>query len=96
MKPHNRVKLLVCGINFAPEPTGISPNTDKAIIHLSARDDSSSLLPISGLQTQYFPGTEEVGVVSVNVTMLEKIINENDISGASLLKQSFRDLSYKR
>jgi len=64
----------------------IGPNTSEANIHLSARDDSSSLLPISELQAKIFPGTEEVGIVPVNVTTLEKIVNKNDISGISLLK----------
>jgi len=34
-------------------------------LHLSKRPDSSSLLPISSLQSEIFPGTEEVGVLNV-------------------------------
>ena len=34
-------------------------------LHLSKRLDSSSLLPISNLQSEIFPGTEEVGILGV-------------------------------
>ena len=34
-------------------------------LHLSRQPDSSSLLPISRLQSEVFPGTEEVGVLGV-------------------------------
>ncbi|THD09562.1 hypothetical protein [Metallibacterium scheffleri] len=38
-----------------------------ASMHVSARDDSSSLLPIGSEQTRIFPGTQEAGHAAVEV-----------------------------
>lgn len=48
---------------------GDSPGT--ATIHLSARDDSSSLLPIGERQVAEFPGTAAVGTREVTVSTLD-------------------------
>ena len=44
----------------------------EAIIHLSRRDDSSSLLPITALQNQIFPGTQESDTETIRVGRLEE------------------------
>jgi FkbM family methyltransferase len=48
---------------------GNEPGT--ATIHISARDDSSSLLPIGERQVAEFPGTGTAGVAEVSVSTLD-------------------------
>lgn len=48
----------------------IGPERGHASIHEARRDDSSSLLPITGRQKALFPGTEEVGTCRVRVARL--------------------------
>jgi FkbM family methyltransferase len=55
-------------------------------IHISARDDSSSLLPISSTQAALFPGTEEVGVQTVNVAPLRDYVGSEVLQRPALLK----------
>ncbi|KEZ78807.1 methyltransferase FkbM [Salinisphaera hydrothermalis C41B8] len=43
----------------------LGPERGEAVIHLSARDDSSSLLPITGRQNALFPGTVEAGAATI-------------------------------
>ena len=64
----------------------IGPAVIDSVMHVSARDDSSSLLPISSLQDQIFPGTNEVGTVNVRVAPLGTFINESDIAAPAMLK----------
>jgi FkbM family methyltransferase len=44
-------------------------------MHVSARNDSSSLLPITRLQTDIFRGTDSVGVIKVNVAPLSNFVS---------------------
>ena len=74
---NQRVKL----VNAA-----IGPEDKQSIMHVSACDDSSSLLPISSLQEDKFPGTGEVGTTEVHVAPLSAFINQQDIVGPALLK----------
>lgn len=55
-------------------------------MHVSARDDSSSLLPISSLQTTMFPGTGEVGTAKVRVATLDEFISTDDLQSPAMLK----------
>jgi FkbM family methyltransferase len=55
-------------------------------IHVSRRDDSSSLLPIGKLQSQVFPGTETHAVEKVRVTRLDCIIDVKELLHPVLLK----------
>ena len=64
----------------------IGPSEGTFDMHISARDDSSSLLPISNLQSTIFPGTNETGKLRVKVAPLQSIISENDIESPALLK----------
>jgi hypothetical protein len=64
----------------------IGPSDTQGVMHLSAKDDSSSLLPISSLQEQTFPGTGEIGEVTVRVATLAAFMNEEDIVEPALLK----------
>lgn len=55
-------------------------------LHLSGRDDSSSLLPICELQSVMHPGTEEVAQIRVEVKPLDQILSPNDLMTPALLK----------
>ena len=66
--------------------SAIGPESIVSSMYLSAKDDSSSLLPISNLQDQIFPGTNEIGTVSVRVAPLGTFINESDIVAPAMLK----------
>ncbi len=64
----------------------IGPVQAELSMHVSARDDSSSLLPISELQSEIFPGTGEVGSARVRVAPLSEFVKDDDISERALLK----------
>lgn len=67
-------------------PVAIGAVSEVVLMHLSGRDDSSSLLPILELQDKIFPGTREVGTLQVTVEPLDKIINAADLQSPALLK----------
>lgn len=64
----------------------IGPKPEQCTMHVSGRDDSSSLLPISSLQEEMFPGTSEVGTVDVRVAPLDAFIDEDDLVAPAMLK----------
>ena len=66
--------------------TAIGPKLEQRAMHVSGRDDSSSLLPISSLQEEIFPGTSEVETVDVRVAPLDAFIDEGDIVAPAMLK----------
>jgi FkbM family methyltransferase len=66
--------------------TAIGAKNGTEVIHVSGRDDSSSLLPITSLQEQMFPGTAKVGQQSVGVGPLTKFVSAEDIESPALLK----------
>jgi FkbM family methyltransferase len=77
---------------FANDPlttlhlVAIGPKRGTGLIHLSAREDSSSLLPIAEAQNELFPGTAETGTLEVRVARLGDIINRSDVGSRALLK----------
>lgn len=64
----------------------IGPRRERAAMHVSARDDSSSLLPIGEGQTRLFPGTGEVGTETVEVGPLEDYLSAGTLQPPALLK----------
>ena len=64
----------------------IGPVCGNATIHISRRDDSSSLLPITATQVALFPGTEEAATNIVRVGPLREFISAADIQVPALLK----------
>ncbi len=64
----------------------IGPKSEQCTMHVSGRDDSSSLLPISSLQEEIFPGTSEVETVDVRVAPLDVFVDEGDIVAPAMLK----------
>ncbi|MGH8540328.1 MAG: FkbM family methyltransferase [Stenotrophobium sp.] len=57
-----------------------------AVMHLSGRDDSSSLLSIGSRQSDIFPGTEEVGTLQVQVAPLDELVSAGSLRRPALLK----------
>lgn len=64
----------------------VGKKEDVATIHVSNKDDSSSLLPIGKNQVSLFPGTEEFEQRSIKVAPLTSIIAMNDIQQPAMLK----------
>lgn len=64
----------------------IGDKSEKTTIHLSARDDSSSLLEIGEAQASHFPGTHEVGTLDVEVGTLDQFLKQEDILRPAMLK----------
>lgn len=64
----------------------IGPHATTVLINVSRRQDSSSILPISRLQTESFPGTEKVATVSVRVSPLDAAMKVEDVLKPALLK----------
>jgi FkbM family methyltransferase len=64
----------------------IGPEDGETDIHVSKRDDSSSLLPIGDMQSKLFPGTEEQNVQTIKVGRLNSFLSADDIKSPSLLK----------
>lgn len=64
----------------------IGEKAEKKTIHLSARDDSSSLLEIGDAQSNHFPGTHEVGTLDVEVGTLDQFLTKEEILRPAMLK----------
>jgi FkbM family methyltransferase len=64
----------------------IGPAPGNATIHVSKREDSSSLLAITATQVALFPGTEEAATATVRVALLREFVSEADILPPALLK----------
>lgn len=64
----------------------IGEKAEKKTIHLSARDDSSSLLEIGDAQSNHFPGTHEVGTLDVEVGTLDQFLSAEEIIRPAMLK----------
>ena len=71
----------------------VGPESGTAQIHLSARDDSSSLLPITVLQNALFPGTAEAGTATIRVVRLADALPAADIEAPALLKLDVQGLA---
>ena len=67
-----------------PHALGSRRATD--VIHVSRRDDSSSLYPIGEAQTDLYPDSAESHTETVRVERLDDIIAPEDIERPSLLK----------
>lgn len=55
-------------------------------MHVSSKDDSSSLLKITDLQNEHFPGTQEIGVTRIKVAPLNNLISGKQIVSPAFLK----------
>ncbi len=64
----------------------ISDSPGRSCIYISERDDSSSLLPITSLQSDSFPNTGEVARSVVDAGKLDEYLEPSQIESPSLLK----------
>ena len=67
-------------------PYAIADQAGTTHMHVSARDDSSSLLPIGSEQERIFPGTAEVAVAHIEMRRLDDVLQRADIAAPALLK----------
>jgi FkbM family methyltransferase len=67
-------------------PFALGDAEGEAVMHLSAREDSSSLLPIGGRQVSTFPGTEEVGTTRADLRTLDSVLADRELMRPALLK----------
>lgn len=77
---------------FADDPgvmlyeIAIGPEEKETKMYVSQADDSSSLLAITDLQTNLFPGTSEKETRTVQVKPLDAVLSANDITSPAFLK----------
>lgn len=64
----------------------IGPKIQRSVIHVSAHEDSSSLLPIGPNQIALYPGTEEKAVVEIDIAPLPSYLIPEDIKSPAMLK----------
>lgn len=64
----------------------IGPEKGQTIIHVSAADDSSSLLPISAIQERLFPRTGEIRTETIKIGRLADFVSRGDIKAPAMLK----------
>jgi FkbM family methyltransferase len=67
-------------------PVAVGPDAGSVPIHVSAANDSSSILPISALQERLFPGTSEVRMETVRIGRLIEFVSPGEIVCPALLK----------
>ena len=72
--------------NVILHDVAVGPENGSVVIHISARDDSSSLLPITALQEALFPGTNEKTTESIRVRLLDAMIRPAQITTPAMLK----------
>lgn len=73
----------------------ISDKEGSMEMHISKRDDSSSLLPISLAQGSLYPGTEEISTKTVDVGPLSNYLSTSEIVGRALLKIDVQGYEYE-
>ena len=73
----SRVQVTIAALGDTP---------GEAALHLSGREDSSSLLPIGDRQVREFPETRETGTEVVAVTTLDEVVDPDELTPLTLLK----------
>jgi FkbM family methyltransferase len=81
-----RVLARVLGPRAEVRNLALSDMPGEVKLHVSRADDSSSLLPIGARQSATFPGTDEVGVISVPAARLDEEIDAALLTRPVLLK----------
>ncbi len=64
----------------------VAPDAGRRVLHVAARADSSSLLPIGPRQTAVFPGTQAVATVEVATARLDQVLPAESVRPPVLLK----------
>ena len=79
-------KVFVGDANTHLHRCAIGATEGKTTIHVSRKDDSSSLLPIGNTQTAMFPGTGERETRTIRVAPLDAVLTKQYIQSPALLK----------
>ena len=86
-KPAARYRALFAGdVQVVLHACALGRETAELDMHVSAREDSSSLLPISSVQAAEFPGTQEVGTEKVKAAPMTALLSAADLPPRTLLK----------
>jgi FkbM family methyltransferase len=86
-EPANRFEKVFAGdTNTNLYRVAIGVSEDETTIHVSKRDDSSSLLPIGKEQMALFSGTGERETRTIRVVPLDGVLTKQDIQSPALLK----------
>jgi FkbM family methyltransferase len=72
------------GVHVHPVALGREPG--EARLHVSASDDSSSLLPVGSRLQSAYPGTRTVEEISVPVARLDELLDPAELAGPCLMK----------
>jgi FkbM family methyltransferase len=67
-------------------PIALGSQGGESILHMSKREDSSSLLPIGHAQEQHFPGTYEVAQLEIKVQRLDEALCPQELQAPVLCK----------
>ncbi|MDD4352178.1 MAG: FkbM family methyltransferase [Candidatus Gracilibacteria bacterium] len=81
--------------NTSFQQAAIGPRREITTMHVSQANDSSSLLPISPVQTTIFPGTQEVDTVEVRVAPLDEFVSANELTSPAMLKLDVQGFEYE-
>jgi FkbM family methyltransferase len=73
----------------------IGPSQERRTIHISKKEDSSSILSIRKLQSDLFPGTEESHEATISVDRLDSFINGSQIESPALLKLDVQGFEFE-
>ena len=85
--PRRRLERVLAGAPGAQVlPLAAAAEDGEAELIVAAADDSSSLLPMTELQTETFPGTGEVGRATVRTARLDSLLAAADLARPALLK----------
>lgn len=79
-------KIFKADVKVRLHHAAIGPEPGEKIIHVTASDDSSSLLPVSDVQERIFPGSGEVRTENIRVGRLCDYVSAEEIVPPALLK----------
>jgi methyltransferase, FkbM family len=86
-QPAEKFRAVFFGeVGIVLHQAAIGPKSGLTLIHVSQRDDSSSLLPITSLQNNLFPGTALKRTETIRVEPLSTFVTAEDIVSPALLK----------
>jgi len=66
--------------------SAIGQKEENVVMHVSNRDDSSSILPIGKHQASIFPGTEESHIENITISSLNQFIKYDDLKSPVFVK----------
>jgi FkbM family methyltransferase len=85
--PAARFRAIFAGdVRVRLHEAAIAQESGNSTIHVSRRDDSSSLLPITVRQNNFFPGTAQARTATIRVGPLREFLKEEQIEAPALLK----------